>query len=226
MTLAPFPGFESVSGSHLWISRLGLAGDIQDMLLADIPAANAFLLKLSQGIAGESTTRPENRVHFTKLSGEVTRLQDLLTIGRVRTALKVSVGGQYTGRILPPSEKYFLGGTRFGRGFFSGEVSGDRAIGSTIELQANTGFSELPFAAPEYRLPAQFYGFWDYGRGFNLAPGDISKTVQSVGLGVRSDLTSWLFGEIEGVHRLTIHPQGANVTEKGYAFFARVTLHY
>jgi len=29
-----------------------------------------------------------------------------------------------------------------------------------------------------------------------------------------------------GRYSQPIHPQGANVTEKGYAFFARVTLHY
>ena len=56
---------------------------------------------------------------------------------------------------------------------------------------------------------------------------DINHTIQSVGLGIRSDLTSWLFLETEGVHRLTTHPQGKSVaTEAAYAFFTRVTVHY
>jgi hypothetical protein len=85
----------------------------------------------------------------------------------------------------------------------------------------------VPMLNPAYRLPMQFYGFWDYGRGFNLAPSDIDRTIQSVGVGFRSDLTPWLFLEAEGVHRLTTHPQGAAVTkEADYAFFTRVTLHY
>jgi hemolysin activation/secretion protein len=110
-------------------------------------------------------------------------------------------------------------------------MTGDRAIGSTIELQANTSFGDLPLLGPEYRLPAQFYFFWDYGRPFNNAPTggqpDLMHTLNSVGLGVRSDLTEWLFAEVEGVHRLTAFPQGAAAQkEHPYVIFTRVTMHY
>ncbi|MGC2202357.1 MAG: hypothetical protein WA633_19740, partial [Stellaceae bacterium] len=99
--------------------------------------------------------------------------------------------------------------------------------GSTLELQLNTGFTQVPLLPPDYRLDTQFYGFWDYGRGYNLAPGEPDHTIQSLGIGVRSDLTNWLFAELEGVHRLTIQPQGAAVSPlPGYAFFARVAVHY
>ena len=51
--------------------------------------------------------------------------------------------------------------------------------------------------------------------------------MQSLGIGVRSDVTPWLFTELEGLHRLTTHPQGAaTAAEASYAFFARVTMHY
>ena len=94
-------------------------------------------------------------------------------------------------------------------------------------MQANTIFTAIPFAPPDYSLPAQFYGFWDFGRGYNLGVSEPSHTVQSLGIGVRSDLTPWLFSELEGVHRLTTHPQGAaTAAEASYAFFARVTMHY
>ncbi len=220
-------GTPSTSGSNLWMWRIGSTIDFQDQLFFDVPAANALNVRVSHGFLGLSSTRPLNDVHFYKVSGDLTRVQDLVTIGTVRTALKSSIGGQYSRDILPPSEKYFLGGTRFGRGFFNGEVTGDRALGASFELQANTTFTELPLLNPTYQLPAQFYGFWDFGRGYNLAPSDIDHTIQSVGLGFRSDLTRWLFLETEGVHRLTTHPQGKSVaTEAGYAFFARVTAHY
>src|SRR5712691_4621317 len=220
-------GTPSTSGSDLWMWRAATAIDVQDQLFFDFPAATSLNAKGSHGFLGRDTTRPLNDSHFYKVSGDLTRVQDLLTIGTVRTALKSSVGGQYSQNILPPSEKYFLGGTRFGRGFFNGEVTGDRAIGTTLELQANTIFTEIPLLNPAYSLPAQFYGFWDFGRGYNLAPADINHTIQSVGLGIRSDLTSWLFLETDGVHRLTTHPQGKSVaTEAGYAFFTRVTMHY
>jgi hemolysin activation/secretion protein len=94
-------------------------------------------------------------------------------------------------------------------------------------LQENAEFSDLPLLDPSYKLKPQFYQFWDYGRGYNLAPADISTTINSAGIGVRTDLTPWLFWEVEGVHRLTVHPQGADVSpEAQYAFFTRVTMHY
>lgn len=220
-------GTPTTSGSDLWMWRFGSTVDFQDQVFFAIPAASTLSVRVSHGFLGISSARPLNDVHFYKVGGELTRVQDLLTIGTVRTALKSSIGGQYTRDILPPSEKYFLGGTRFGRGFFNGEVTGDRALGASIELQANTTFTDVPLLTSGYQLPAQFYAFGDYGRGFNLAPAEIDRSVRSVGLGVRSDLTSWLFIEAEGVRRLTVRPQGAAVApEDSYAFFGRVTVHY
>lgn len=217
----------SPSGSDLTIARLGSHIDLQDDWLLHQLAANTLDTKLSQGLVGTSSVRPGNDTHFIKLNGAVSRLQDLFTVGEVRTALKSSIGGQFTNNILPPSEKYFLGGIQFGRGFFNGEVTGDRALGTSLELQVNTGFTNVPLLNPGYRLPAQFYTFWDYGRGYNLAPLDLDFTIQSVGTGVRSQLTPWAFLELEGVHRLTVHPQGPSVPREGeYAFFTRVTLTY
>ena len=95
-------------------------------------------------------------------------MQDLFSIGKVNTALKTSIGGQYTTDVLPPSEKFFLGGTRFGRGFYYGQVTGDRAIGSSVELQFNTQFSDLPLVNSDYQVPLQFYSFWDYGHSYNV----------------------------------------------------------
>jgi hemolysin activation/secretion protein len=220
-------GNTALSASHLLMARAGSSADVQDALFFDFPAATSLNVKVSHGLVGTSDTRPGNNVHFDKVNGDLTRVQNLWTIADVSTALKLSVGGQYSNDILPISEKFYLGGTRFGRGFFNGEVTGDRAIGSTIEFQQNDKLVHLPFFDPDFELPAQFYQFWDYGRGYNLAPSDQDFTIQSLGLGVRSDLTQWLFVELEGVHRLTTHPQGVSVpVEAEDAFFARVTAHY
>ena len=183
---------------------------------------------MSSGLAGTSSIRIGSDAHFLKESAEITRVQDLFSIGKVNTALKTSIGGQYTTDVLPPSEKFFLGGTRFGRGFYYGQVTGDRAIGSSLELQFNTQFSDLPLVNSDYQVPLQFYSFWDYGHSYNVPKsGDPDRTIQSLGLGVRSDLTRWLFVELEGVRRLTTHPQGAAVSpENDYAVFTRLTLHY
>ena len=197
--------------------------------------ANLALLTVSQGLPGLGASasnaalppRPNNQIDFTKLTGELTRVQNLFTFGNVGTALKLSIGGQYTGDILPPSEKFYLGGNRFGRGFWYGQITGDRAIGSTVELQVNTGFTDVPILAPDHRLDVQFYGFWDTGFSYNLAPGDLNQNIKSIGIGARSDLTQWLFVELEGVHRLVTQPNGANTNRlSAYAGFARVVLHY
>jgi hemolysin activation/secretion protein len=220
-------GNSTQSASHLFMWRAGTSADVQDALFFDFPAATTLNVKVSHGLSGTSDTRPGNIVHFNKVSGDLTRVQNLWVLGDWTTALKMSVGGQFSNDILPTSEKFYLGGTRFGRGFFNGEVTGDRAIGSTIEAQENTKFTDLPLVNADYVLPAQFYQFWDYGRGFNLAANDVDYTIQSVGLGVRSDLNEWAFVELEGLHRLTTRPQGPSVAvEAEYALFARVTLHY
>ena len=220
-------GTPSTSGSDISMWRTGGTIDFQDQMFFEFPAATTLNARASHGFLGRDTTRPLNDSHFYKVTGDLTRVQNLITIGSVKTAFKSSIGGQYTQDILPPSEKYFLGGTRFGRGFFNGEVTGDKAIGTTLELQANTTFTDIPLLDPGYSLPAQFYGFWDFGRGYSLVKSDTDHTIQSTGIGIRSDVTPWLFVETEGVHRLTTHPQGKSVaTEGSYAFFGRVTLHY
>lgn len=228
IVLSPAGLVASSAGSDLLIGRLGGTIDYQDSWFLNCPAANALSLRVSSGLAGTSSIRIGSDAHFLKESAEITRVQDLFSIGKVNTALKTSIGGQYTTDVLPPSEKFFLGGTRFGRGFYYGQVTGDRAIGSSVELQFNTQFSDLPLVNSDYQVPLQFYSFWDYGHSYNVPKsGDPDRTIQSLGLGVRSDLTRWIFVELEGVRRLTTHPQGAAVSpENDYAVFTRLTLHY
>jgi hemolysin activation/secretion protein len=221
--------------SRLRIVRGGGILDFQDSVFADFPAGNLFIMRASQGLPGlgasSNTTalpaRAGNRTDFTKVAGEFSRLQNLATFGSVGTALKVSVGGQYTGDILPPSEKFFFGGVRWARGFFYGQVTGDRALGATVELQLNTGFTDVPILPSDQRLEVQFFGFYDFGRAYNLAPGEPDVTIDSVGIGARSDLTSWAFVELAGVRRLTTRPNGANVSKlPSYVLFSRLAVHY
>ncbi len=224
-----------LNSGHLRIFRAGGSLNFQDAVLADFPAANLVILKASQGLPGVGASsnqeamppRVGNRTDFTKLAGELTRVQNLATFGTVETALKLSVGGQYTGDILPPSEKFFCCGLRWSRGYFYGQVTGDRGVGATAELQLNTGFTDVPILAAEHRLDVQFYGFYDFGRFYNLAPGEFNRTVDSVGIGARSNLTSWLFVDLAGLRRLVMQPNGANVSKiPDYALFSRVTIQY
>lgn len=224
-----------LSDTHLRILRAGGSLDFQDAAIADLPAANSMVWKISQGLPGLGASsnsealpaRAGERNDFTKVTGELTRVQNLIAIGEAQTALKTSVGGQFTDDILPPSEQYLLGGTRFGRGFFAGEVAGDRALGATVELQLNTGFDGWAPFNPDGRLNVQFYQFFDYGRAYNLGATDVDHTIDSVGIGARSDVTPWMFVELEGLRRLTTHVDGAAASPlTDYAVFSRVVFRY
>ena len=225
------------SSGHLRMLRVGGALDFQDAAIADLPAANLALLKVSQGLPGlgASSSQEEpshqpilgNRTDFTKFAGELTRVQYLASFGDVSTSLKLTLGGQYSGDILPPSEKFFCCGLRWSRGYFYGQVTGDRGVGTGAELQLNTGFTDVPILAPGHRLDVQFYGFYDFGRFYNLAPGAFNQTVDSFGIGARSNLTSWMFVDLAGVRRLTTRPNGANVSKlPEYMLFSRVVFQY
>ena len=225
------------SSGHLRMLRAGGALDFQDAVVADLPAANLALLKVSKGLPGlgASSSQEEpshqpilgNRTDFTKFAGELTRVQNLATFGDVATALKLTLGGQYSGDILPPSEKFFCCGLRWSRGYFYGQVTGDRGVGTGAELQLNTGFTNVPLVGLDRRLDVQFYGFYDFGRFYNLAPGAFNQTVDSFGIGARSNLTSWIFVDLAGVRRLVSRPNGANVSKlPEYMLFSRVVFQY
>lgn len=223
------------SETHLRIGRLGASLEFQDALIAQLPAANQAALKVSHGFTGLGASksnsllpaRAGNVIDFSKVVGEFTRIQNLKPIGDVQPALKLSIGGQFSNDILPPSEEYQLGGTRFGRGFFAGEVVGDRALGATIELQLNKGWADASPLSPDHRLDVQFYGFFDYGRAYDLVKGGPDHTINSLGIGARSNLAPWLFVELEGLHRFTTHPIGALArADANYAIFSRIVAHY
>ena len=201
--------------SDLRIMRLGETLDFQDQTFGTgLVSANTVALTLHQGLPGlgasnsddPNTPRLGNKVDFFKLTGELTRVQNLFGFGGNVVALKLSVGGQYTGDILPPNEKYFLGGTKYGRGYFSGEITGDRALGTTAELQLNTSTS-WPTS-----IGIQPYVFYDTGWAWNLAPGDLDQHVRSAGVGVRFSLSQRISLELEGDRRLNRTPTGSEVS--------------
>ena len=74
------------------------------------------------------------------------------------------------GSVLPPSEKFFLGGTEFNRGFYSGEVTGDNALSGRSSC-SSTPASTSACSAARSRSTAQFYAFYDRGETWeNQAP--------------------------------------------------------
>jgi hemolysin activation/secretion protein len=209
------------SESNLKIVRAGLGIATQDTLWGLVPsAANTVTIKFHQGVDGNQAekfpARPNVNNNFEKYTAEVVRVQDLFAIGDYRIALKLAAIGQWTKDILPPSEKMFLGGAAYGRGFFSGEISGDRAAAGTIELQANTtvpsfvGWMGLSGA----EMPLRYYTFYDTGKIWDRDPGALHGKVQSAGLGVEMAITPEVSMLVEGVNRFTRRPTGSALAKR------------
>ncbi len=123
--------------NSLRVARLGADYAQQDLLAGDArPAINTINVRLSQGIpslgatrsAASDATRPGERVDFTKFSIDLSRVQTLLQLSADSSiAIKGRLIGQYSDQILPPSEKFYLGGPEYHpRVLFRGGYRGQR----------------------------------------------------------------------------------------------------
>ncbi|HEV7267912.1 MAG TPA: ShlB/FhaC/HecB family hemolysin secretion/activation protein [Falsiroseomonas sp.] len=213
--------------------RLGLEGAFQDAWLGRAPAAAATTgtLRLSQGIEALGASdggsgraaRADSEFGFTRIVAEATRLQPLFVPAEGwLVSVQATLAGQWSDDVLPPAEKFYLGGNRLGRGFYAGQVSGDRALGGSVELQAGT-----VFPLPGLRLGTQFYLFRDEGRGFDNEPGGAERSLASWGGGVRLQFDERVQLDLEAVRRLTRSPEGAGVARLDEdALFARVLVRF
>jgi hemolysin activation/secretion protein len=218
----------------LRILRLGEKLQIQDDLLGfGRSAANTVNLTVHQGLpelAGSSndaafSPRPGERNNFSKVTAEVVRVQNLFALGASTVALKTAFSGQWTRAILPPSEKFLFGGEQYGRGFYNGEVTGDRAAAGTIEPQLNQTL-EGKVLGYSYLVGLQYYTFFDIGQTWSNAPGDVNTHIESTGIGIRVNLTAWLSAQVEGVRRFTRRPNAAAGSDEPLdALFFRVSVH-
>jgi hemolysin activation/secretion protein len=203
-------GFDS-----LRVARVGADYAAQDILAGgDRPAISTINVRLSQGIpslgatrsAAEDATRPGERVDFGKAVIDLSRVQTLFQLSAVSNiSLKARVIGQYSSQILPPSEKFYLGGPEYTRGFYSGEVTGDSAFVWQAELQYNTTY-DLHLFDRSFDVSGQLYGFYDRGEAWqNQSPAIETPytRLSSMGIGVRLDLTKYTEFNLEGVHRNT-----------------------
>lgn len=220
-----FTGFDATrsrtSFDQLRVFRGGLDLAWLDSTLPWLPSATVTgNLRVSQGLSmlGATQTgsvlaaRAGSNFTFTKVSGELQRTQPLFSPfegGMVN--IQGLVGGQYSQDILPTSEKFYLGGSRLLRGFYNGQISGDRAWGGAVELQLDTAF-ELPTepVVGNGRYTAQFYAFRDIGRTMENLRTDPNKRLSSYGGGVRLVVSEQVQMDVEVARRITIRPDGAS----------------
>lgn len=213
------PGTKDTLGrDHLRIARVSGDWSVYDLLAgADRPALNAFGLRVSHGIDGLGASssgdprlsRPGARTDFTKIDFEVSRTQTLFRpFGQATVALLGVLAGQWSDDILPQAEKYYVGGARLGRGYYAGEITGDKALAGTVELQLAIPW-EVTALQQAVRLDPMLYAFYDAARTWENVRGDPSRDVSSAGVGVRMSFTEHIELQLEGVHRFETRPNGA-----------------
>jgi hemolysin activation/secretion protein len=164
--------------------------------------------RTNAGRVGETFT-------FFKLDGAIERTQTLFSsFAGATVAVQGALGGQYTPDVLPSSEEFYLGGNRIAQGYYSGEVTGDKALYASAEVQLNTPVDFTAFGR-QINLGSQFYGFYDYGENWQndkLLAGETHNNYRlaSAGIGARFRLTAMLEFDIEGVHRFVTRLQPVN----------------
>ncbi|MCC7427669.1 MAG: ShlB/FhaC/HecB family hemolysin secretion/activation protein [Alphaproteobacteria bacterium] len=225
--------FTRQSETEVRAARLTIEGNLRDsfngVTFGQVRVSRGLDMLEATGPGDRLLSRPNIVTDFTKVSGDISRLQALWASESWTFNLLATFAGQWTNDVMYPSEKFFFGGERYGRGFYSGQVTGDRAWATTLELQANTylALSRDEGGRP-WGFPAQFYVFFDAGNAYNIAPGDVRSTrLRSYGVGGRFDLNEWLAMELEGVQRETQRVDGANARPiSGPAFFWRISARF
>jgi hemolysin activation/secretion protein len=208
-----------ISFDSLRVFRTGVDYALQDVVLGgERTGVTNVSIRLSKGISALGASqfgdpqagRVGEHPSFFKFNAEVSRTQDVFKPwSNARVSVFGLVAGQVSNTVLPQSEKFFLGGIRYNRGFYAGQVTGDNAITTAVELQLNTDF---PVTLFNYStdIQTQFYVFHDWGETWENQAADANHRLRSAGFGVRAQLTPNLAAELEAVFRLTRHPQGAD----------------
>ncbi|HET7879672.1 MAG TPA: ShlB/FhaC/HecB family hemolysin secretion/activation protein [Acetobacteraceae bacterium] len=222
----------------LRVMRVGEDYALSDLLFGpDHSAVNALSARISEGMKllgattdgiARTSPRQNEQTGFTKINFEASRTQTLFAPWEgASLALMGLLTGQWSPNILPPAEQFYLGGARFTRGYYAGQVPGDKALAATAELQLNTGFETTLFQK-SFDISTQYYVFYDWGETWQNLSTDHAAMINSVGGGVRAQVTRYVEVDLEGLARFNRFPNGGNVPGSGVsplyggAFYWRV----
>lgn len=200
-------------------ARGGFDGQALDTLLPFLPpATNQGNVRVHQGLAvwdataanDPEATRIGSEFDFTKYTGDYQRVQPIWSpFEGAMFNFQAYVTGQWSSNILPNAEKYYLGGSRLGRGFYSGQVTGDWGYGYALELQLDIAY-EIPAqpALGNNRGWSQFYVFRDVGWAYQNLVTDADRRLSSWGGGVRTVIADTVQFDLELARRITTQPDG------------------
>lgn len=218
---ADTPGPRTIAGrDKIRAFRGGFDGQALDSLIGFLPpATNMASIRAHQGVIafGGSrnddpiSTRIGSQYDFTKWTGEYQRVQPIWSpFDGAMFNVQVYTTGQWSTNILPNAEKYYLGGSRLGRGFYSGQVTGDWGYGYAIELQLDLAY-EIPAepALGNNRGSTQLYAFRDVGWAYQNLATDADRRLSSWGGGARVVFSDTVQFDVEVARRVTTRPDGA-----------------
>lgn len=180
-----------------------------------------FMGSSANGRAAPPGGRNNARFDFRKISLSVSRTQALFMPWQgALVALRGAAGGQYTPSILPTAEEFYLGGQSFTRGYYSGQVAGDKAAYATAELQLNTTASIDVFQR-NIDVTSQVYGFYDWGQAWSNQVGGANPRLASAGVGVKVGVGHNFQMQGEFVHRLAteVEYEGLGAQSLGHTMF-------
>jgi hemolysin activation/secretion protein len=142
-------------------------------------------------LAGDQLSRSDGKADFTKLTTELSRIQQLYD----KFSMQVAATGQYSFDPLLTSEQFSLGGAQYLRSYDPSEFLGDNGYALKAELR----YSDTLATGPLHSY--QLYAYYDEGQVWNRhpLPGDNPNglTAQSVGGGVRVTVTDYVSGYLE-----------------------------
>jgi len=229
---------ETLSYDSLRVARLSFDYVRSDLLLGDDRnAVNLATVRLSKGLpilgaspdGASNAPRVGERTDFFKLNFQLQRTQTLFyPLPNTSVALMALLAGQISPDILPPEEQFYLGGASYTRGYYSGQVTGDKALAATAELQLNTGFNLTTFGLSE-NVSTQFYLFYDWGETWQNQSQGLNERIASAGGGVRMMATQYVELDFEGVARFNRYPTGTgpNISALyGGAFYWRALVRF
>ncbi len=107
-----------------------------------------------------------------------TRLDETWTV-------RVDAFAQYSGDVLPDSERFKIGGERLGRGFEVAEIAGDHGLGGKVLLRRDLSAAATPVGRPS------IYGFYDLGAAWKKdQPGRESAATLGSGVALQGEQIS------------------------------------
>ena len=185
---------------------------------------NSANLLFSQGINGlgakrsgsSNLSRTNGKSDYQKINLEIQRIQSITPLFN----FVLAGSAQYAFDDLLASEQFGIGGTGFGRGYDSSELTGDNGFAGKAELQYNH------LLGYQYAQVVQPYAFYDYGEVANrttLASEKKERSLSSLGAGLRFQLTDNFSGELEVAQPLNkrLQTEGKKFPKLFFGFSAR-----